>query len=125
MTVTGSLENVRFYGASLLFQNKVAVQYYFSVSDDLESLTFTADGITYEPVSKNGLYCVELPGVNPQDWDAQQVLTVTDENGNTLTVGYSPMHYIVRMNKKGNDTLKSLLKAMYNYHLTAETICAE
>ena len=125
MTVTGSVENVRFYGASLLFQNKVAVQYYFSVSDDLESLTFTANGISYEPVSKNGLYCVELPGVNPQDWDAQQVLTVTDENGNTLTVGYSPMHYIVRMNKKGNDTLKSLLKAMYNYHLTAETICAE
>ena len=125
MTVTGSVENVRFYGASLLFQNKVAVQYYFSVSDDLESLTFTANGIAYEPVSKNGLYCVELPGVNPQDWDAQQVLTVTDENGNTLTVGYSPMHYIVRMNKKGNDTLKSLLKAMYNYHLTAETICAE
>ena len=123
MTIEGTLEGVRFYGASLLFWHKVAVRYYFAASGDLTGYTFTANGETYEPVAKDGLYYVELPGVNPQDWDAQQVLTVSNGNGNTLTVGYSPMNYIVRMHEK--DSLSTFLKAMYNYHLAAKALCTE
>ena len=125
MRIEGSLAGVRFYGASLLFRHKVAIRYYFAVSGDLTGYTFTANGITYEPVAKDGFYYVELPGVNPQDWNAEQVLTVSDENANTLTVGYSPMNYIVRMREKGADGLRALLKAMYNYHLAAKALCAE
>ena len=123
MTIEGTLEGVRFYGASLLFRHKVAVRYYFAASGDVTGYTFTANGETYEPVAKDGLYYVELPGVNPQDWDAQQGLTVSDGNGNTLTVGYSPMNYILRMHKK--DGLSVFLKAMYNYHLAAKELCTE
>lgn len=125
MTVEGSLEGIRFHGASLLFRHKVAVRYYFAVSGDLTDYTFTANGETYEPVAKDGLYYVELPGVNPQDWAAEQVLTVSDGNGNTMTVGYSPINYMVRMNTAGRDILKPLLKAMYNYHLAAKMLCTE
>ena len=121
MRIEGSLEGVRFYGASLLFRHKVAIRYYFAVSGDLTDYTFIANGITYEPIAKDALYYVELPGVNPQDWDAEQVLTVS--NGNTLTVGYSPMNYIVRMHEK--DSLSAFLKAMYNYHLAAKALCTE
>lgn len=121
MRIEGSLAGVRFYGASLLFRHKVAIRYYFTVSGDPTDYTFIANGVTYEPIAKNGLYYVELPGVNPQDWDAEQVLTVS--NGNTLTVGYSPMNYIVRMHEK--DSLSTFLKAMYNYHLAAKALCTE
>ena len=38
------------------------------------------------------------------------------------TVSYSPMNYIVRMSEKGSDNLKALMKAMYNYHLTAKAL---
>ena len=79
----------------------------------------------YTPVVKDGLCFVELPGINPQNWDAELSLTVSDGNGNTLTVCYSPMHYIVRMNEKSEDNLKVLLKAMYCYHLAAKAISAE
>ena len=39
-----------------------------------------------------------------------------------LSVSYSPMNYIVRMNAKGSDSLKALLKALYNYHLAAKAL---
>jgi hypothetical protein len=32
------------------------------------------------------------------------------------------MNYIVRMGKNGTDSLKSLLRAMYNYHLAAKDL---
>ena len=56
--------------------------------------------------------------------DQQITLTVTDAGGNTLTVTYGPMNYIVRMNEKGNDALKALVKALYNYHLAAKALTA-
>ncbi len=125
VTVEGSLEGVRFYGASLLFRHKVAVRYYFTASGDLAEYTFTANGEAFEPVAKDGLYYVELPGVNPQDWGTASVLTVKDGSGNTLCISYSPMNYIVRRNATESDSLKALLKAMYNYYLAAKEICAE
>ena len=50
----------------------MAIRYYFTVSGDPTDYTFIANGVTYEPIAKDGLYYVELPGVNPQDWDAEQ-----------------------------------------------------
>ena len=49
-------------------------------------------------------------------------LTVTDADGNAVSVTYGPMNYIVRMNEKGSDSLKALLKALYNYHLAAKEL---
>ena len=60
----------------------------------------------------------------PQNMDQQITLTVEDVSGNTLTVSYSPMNYIVRMSANGNDNLKNLLKALYNYHLAAKELIA-
>ncbi len=125
MSAIGQIEGIQFYGASLLFRHKVAVRYYFAVSGDLAGYAFTANGITYEAVMKDGLCYVELPGINPQDWDVGIELTVCDAAGNSLKVCYSPMNYIVRMNAKGSESLKALLKAMYNYHLAAMEICTD
>ena len=125
MSVEGAIEGIRFYGASLLFGHKIAVRYYFAVSSELEDCTFAANGIACKAVMKDGLWYVELPGINPQDWDDVIELTACDADGNCLTVCYSPMNYIVRMNAKGSSSLKELLKAMYNYHLAAEAICAD
>jgi len=120
VSVTGSVEGITFYGASLVFRYQVAVRYYFTASGDLEGYTFAANGTACDAVEKNGLWYVELPGINPQNWDEETVLTVSDPEGNSQTVCYSPMSYMVRMNGKGTESLKALLKAMYNYHLAAK-----
>lgn len=118
LVVTDKIRGLGFYGASLVYRDRIAVRYYFT--GDVTGKTFTANGNTYTPVAKDGMYYVEIADILPQDLDDQITLTVTDANGNTMTVTYGPMNYIVRMNTKGNENLKNLMKALYNYHLAAQ-----
>ena len=118
VAVSGSVEGIRFYGASLVFTNKTAVRYYFAVSGDIDSYSFKVGDSSYKAVAKDGMYYVEIPGINPQDLAEEIVLTVSDGT-DSMAVGYSPLNYIVRMYAKGTDSLKNLLAAMYGYHLKA------
>ena len=103
----------------MLFQSNVGVRFYFDVSGNVDSYSFTVDGKAYIPKAKDGLSYIEVSDINPQDWDETITVTVND----ALAVSYSPMHYMVRMNKKGTESLKTLVKAMYNYYLAAEAFC--
>ena len=116
--VSGDVDGIRFYGASLVFTNKTAVRYYFTVSGDIASYSFTAGEGSYEAVEKNGMYYVEVPGINPQDLSKEIALTVCNDT-DSMTVTYSPLYYIARMYAKGTDTMKDLLQALYGYHLEA------
>lgn len=120
LTVSDDLDSLNFYGASLVYRDKIAVRYYFT--GDMTGGTFTANGNTYIPIAKDGMVYVEIADILPQDLDQQITLTVTDAEGNELSVTYGPMNYIVRMNEKGSDTLKALVKALYNYHLAAKAL---
>jgi len=119
MSVNDSVQELDFYGASLVFRSKIAVRFY--LSGDVSGCSFTANGLPVSAVEKDGKYCIEIAEILPQDLDEQIELAATDANGNTLIVVYSPMDYILRMNRKGIENLKALLKALYNYHLAAES----
>ena len=119
MSVTGEIDGISFYAASLVYSNKVAVRLYFS--GDVTDHTFSDGTNTYEPVLLDTYSYIEISGIDPQNWDDAVVITVDG----ALTVSYSPMNYIVRMNVKGSESLKALLKAMYNYHLAAEVLCPD
>lgn len=120
MKVSGSVEGIQFYGASLVFEGKIAVRYYFAVTGDVSAYTF-GEGLT--PVKAGEYYYVELPGMNPHQWDEMTEVSVADGSGDTVTVCYSPMHYMVHMSKKGSESLKLLMQAMYRYHLAAKALC--
>ncbi len=120
MTVSDNISSLNFYGSTLVFRDRIAVRYYFT--GDVTGCTFTVNGNTYTPVSKDGMYYVEIADILPQDLDQQITLTVTDAGGNELFVTYGPMNYIVRMNNKGSDSLKNLVKALYNYYLAAKAM---
>ena len=121
-SISGSADGITFYGASLLLENRIALRFYFNVSGNIEDYTFSAGK---KPVFRNGLYFVEVPDINPQDYDEAITLTVSSANG-TLSVSYSPMHYISRMYKEtGNAKLKTLLQELYQYHLTAVDYLAD
>ena len=112
MSVSGSVSGVKFYGASLVFDNKIAVRYYFTGS--VEGVDFGG----YDVASKGDMYYVEVPGINPHDYNKSIVLTAT-KGEETLSVSYSPLNYIVRMSQKGSETLKTLLKNLYSYYTAA------
>lgn len=118
--VSDNIEGLNFYGASLVYRDKIAVRFYFS--GDVSDMSFTTNGNSYSSVAKDGMHYIEIADILPQKLDEQITLTVTNAQGNVLTVTYGPMNYIVRMNEKGNDTLKALVKALYNYHLAAKAI---
>lgn len=115
----GAVNGIRFYGASLLFTSQVAVRFYFA-ADSIEGITFKAGGADYQAVPKNGLFYVDVPGINPQAYGDPVDLVVSDGADN-LTVTYSPMHYITRMYHKAStdNNLKDLLGAMYTYYKAA------
>ena len=116
ISMDGQLENASFYGASLVFESKIAVRFYFTGSS--EGISFKVGQTEYSPTEKDGLFYVEVPGINPQNMDENVVLTVAD----SMSIGYSPLHYITRMYHKAgtSQALKNLLQAMYGYHLAAE-----
>lgn len=117
--VSGSVSGISFYGASLVFETRIAVRFYFAVSGNIADYNFS---IGEEPVYKDGLYYVEVPDINPQDYAANITLTVND----ALTVNYSPMQYISRMyGKTENAKLKTLIGELYQYHLTAISYLAD
>jgi len=112
LSVSGSVSGLRFYGASLVFKNKIAVRFYFTGS--VEGVSFGG----YEPVQKDGMYYVEVAGINPQQYSELITLTAT-KGGEALSVSYSPLNYIIRMSQNGSASLKALLNALYGYHAAA------
>ena len=121
--ISGSVAGVKFYGTSVRFTSKTAVRYYFT--GDAANCTFAVDGVKYAPVSKDGMYYIEVPGVNPQDMETPMQVEVTD-GANTLSVRYVPLHYFVRSYQKATDeTYRELLQAAYSYFKTAASYTPE
>lgn len=115
--ITGSANNLYFYGASFLYQDKIGVRYYFT--GDVTGCSFTANGAACTPIYKDGLYYIDFSGIMPQELTQSILLVATDSAGNTLSVTYGPMNYMSRMYQKGEENLENLLIALYNYHLSA------
>lgn len=127
MTVesTGSVEGVIYYGATLVYVSRIALRYYFTAPNGVEGLTFTVDGTQYPAVEKDGKYYIEIPNLAPQALDQNVKLTVSNGT-DTMTVTYSPLHYMVRMCNRNTTpaALKELITALYNYHLAAQAYTA-
>lgn len=120
-TTTGSLEGISFYGATLVCENKTAVRLYFTVTGDIAD--YAVEGYDFQ--QKEGRYYIEIAGIRPENLDEIIEIAVTDTDGNAMTVSYSPLQYMVRMNIKGSTQMQALVKALYNYHLAAQTLRAE
>ena len=122
MQIRGKANGVTFHSVSLVHRQRIALRYYFQLDGDVTAYTFTAGGVSYTPQQMDDQYYIEIPGITPEKLDQQVTLEVTDSQGNCLTVAYSPLNYIVRMNTKGTDSLKGLLKTLYQYHLAAKEL---
>jgi hypothetical protein len=120
LIVADESDMLNFYGATLVYREKIAIRYYFT--GDVTNCTFTANGQSLKPVERAGEYYVEFSDILPQDLDQSITVTVTDGEGNVLSVTYGAMNYMVRMSQQENANLQALLKALYNYHLAAKAV---
>ncbi|MBQ8910365.1 MAG: hypothetical protein IJY91_04930 [Oscillospiraceae bacterium] len=121
VTTSGSVSGVKFYGASLVYRDRIAVRFYFT--GDVSGCTFTANGNTCSPVAKDDLYYIEIADILPQD--LEQALSVTASDGtSSLSVSYAPKDYIIRMYAKDTN-VAPLVQALYGYHLAAEAYTGE
>lgn len=112
MAVTDTSADINFYGASLIFRERIAVRFYFT--GNAEGKLFTVQGKKVNAMQKDGLYYVEIGDIMP--YELGQQYTVTADG---ISVTYGPLNYIVRMYERGNDTTKNLMQALYNYYLVA------
>ena len=120
-TTEGSVTGLGYYGASLVYESRIAVRFYFT--GDITDCSFTANGNPVEPQAKGGMWFVEVSQLNPATLDEMIEISVT-KGSETLEISYGPMNYMVRMNARQSTEaeLKELLKAMYNYHLAAKEL---
>ena len=114
-SVQGKLDGISFYGASMLFRDRIALRYYFTVTGDIADYTFTANDAACTPVQKGAYYYIEVADINPQDLDNKITVKVND----TMAITYSPMNYVVNMYANGSDEMKALAQALYDYYWAA------
>ena len=124
MDINGSVAGIFFYGASLVFQDKIAVRFYFT--GEIDGATFAVNDNTYTPVFKDGMYYVEVDDINPQDMGTDITVTVT-KGAEALRVTYSPLAYMIRMYEKtsSSDATKALMQALYGYYQAAVAYTTE
>ena len=120
VTASGAVDGIEFYGATLVFRDRIAIRYYFTVTGDVDSYSFAVNGTSCTAVQKGSLYYVEYANINPQDLDNAYTVTV---NG-AYTVNYSPMNYIVNVRQNGSEKMQALVQALYDYYLAAEAYLA-
>lgn len=112
MIVEDNSDDISFYGASLVYRDRIAVRFYFT--GNVEGKLFTVQGKEVEAMQKGDLYYVEIGDIMPYNLDVQYTITADD-----LSVTYGPLNYIVRMSQKNDAALQNLMKALYNYYWTS------
>ena len=112
MVITDTSADITFYGASLIYKDRIAVRFYFT--GNVEGKLFTVQGKEVEATKKDDLYYVEIVDIMPYELDQQFMVT-----SDGISVTYGPMNYIARMYEKGDASLQNLMKALYNYYWTA------
>lgn len=117
------VDGIRHNSSTLVCRDNVAVRFYFRLdgTQTIDAYTIKFGDTVLKPVSKDGMYYVEIAGIVPQNLDELITLTVND----TMTVAYGPMVYIYRQyNKTTGTNLKNLLQQMFDYYTAAEAYIA-
>ena len=109
MLVEDTSGDISFYGASLIYRDRLAVRFYFT--GNVEGKLFTVQGKEVEAMQNGDLYYVEIGDIMPYELDKQYTVTADG-----LSVTYGPMNYIARMSQKEDAALQNLMKALYNYY---------
>ncbi|MCQ2422422.1 MAG: SH3 domain-containing protein [Lachnospiraceae bacterium] len=115
-----AMDGLYYYGTSLILDSEIKLRHYFTSDDgSADRYTFVCDGVTLPAVEKNGLWYVEIGGIDYFNITADKVLTVSDTQGASESLGYSVMNYIAMVD--GREEYADLLKVVYALYAFSES----
>lgn len=118
---TSNANGYNFISANLWFDYSNAIIFKFAAADvDSVSLTVNDVAVEFEEVEP-GVYKAITNHIAPTDFDETYTAVLTDAEGNELaTATYSVNSYVVNKCNSNNVALANLVKALYNYGVSAE-----
>ena len=114
----GTQEGVSYYGTSLSLKSETAIKhyFYFENEEDVQNLDISSTAYPLH-IAKNGSYYeFKMPNLYAQDLDEMYVLSIGDTS---LTYSAFTFGYVVT-NSEGNEELKDVVNAMYEFNVQAE-----
>ncbi|MBR5093558.1 MAG: carbohydrate-binding domain-containing protein, partial [Oscillospiraceae bacterium] len=115
---------ISYYGSSLLLQEETVIRHYFRLNGvPLSQVTFKVDGKTVQPVQKGRYYYIEIGGIVAKDLDKSFHVVVSTKLGDlAVSMDYCALSYVWKNFSKGDgdDTLRSLLRALTLYSQAAD-----
>lgn len=118
---TSNANGYNFISANLWFDYSNAIIFKFAAAD-VEGVTLKVNGsvVEFEEV-EDGVYKAISNHIAPTDFDETYTAVLTDAEDNELaTATYSVNSYVVNMSGSNNVALTNLVKALYNYGVSAE-----
>lgn len=120
-SVTGFVDGVAIYGASLILRDDTTLRYYLNITGDVKDYTFTINGAEVAPRKVNSTvtnYCVQYDGILPNRLGDVYTLIVS-KGSDTMAVSYSPTIYMKNTYGKGG-AAQDLAQELYDYYMSAK-----
>lgn len=115
-------DKIKYYGSSLVLESETTLRIYFNIIDgSIDASKLTTDKGTVVKKTDT-LYYVEITNIQAGKLGAEQNVTVSYDGTVQFNLKESAFSYAQKMASEGSvsDTLKNLLKALYQYGTEAE-----
>ena len=124
--ITGELEGLTYLGSSAMLTTTTGLRHYFTFEGDAENYTFTANGKTLDVQSDGENSYVLIDNIGAKNLPTAITLTVTDKEGNEISLSYSVYSNIYQIvgNDDYTEASQNLMRALYGYGEAAKTYFA-
>ena len=122
----GTSDGVTFLGQTASLGSDTTMRLVFKIEGDVGDYTFkvkdpeTGDSIEKTPSKYEDYWSVDITGMRPGDYDTKYEVTVTNKDGQTVTVKRSLYGYIKSVLEGDYEHEKQLVKSMYYYNESAD-----
>lgn len=124
--LTGEVDGIDYYGASLVLKSETSIRYYFKLTGDkdISNYTFVSNGEVLDAVEANGIYYVTIADIAAKDLGDMYSIEVYDnvDDNKAMSVKFGAMTYAqqVLASDEQSEELKNVVCALYLYWKAAE-----
>lgn len=128
----GTVEGLEFYATSLILEEDTTIRHYFKITDaDADLTAYTVTGGTALKLSNkrdsegNRYAYVDVVDISSNALSTVYTVTVADNNGNTVAIGFNALAYVDIALKQSDANLLDVAKALYRYSVASDAYMAK